>query len=97
MLSKLLLNAAVEESNADSAAAVDADDTVAAARAVDASALALPVAPDDGGPGGGLIIMVWLIAPLAPLIALMLVVLTGKGAFCREMAGGFIGNMGMEG
>jgi hypothetical protein len=39
MLSRLLLNAAVEESNADVAAAADADDTVAAASTVDARRL----------------------------------------------------------
>jgi len=84
MLSRLLLNAAVDELNADSAA--DADDAVAAANAVDASALALPVTPDDTGPGRDLIIMAWVIALLAPLIALILVVLVGKAAFCRETA-----------
>jgi len=80
MLSRLLFNAAVEESNADSAAVTDVDDTVAAASAVDANASALPVPPDNAGPGGGLIVMVWLIALLAPLIALILVVLVGEGS-----------------
>jgi len=50
MLSRLLLNAEVEASNADVAAAADADDTLAAASAVNASALALPVTPGDGNP-----------------------------------------------
>ena len=62
MLSRLLLNAAVEALSADVATSADVDDTEAAASAVAASALALPVTPDDGDPGGGLIIMVWLIA-----------------------------------
>jgi hypothetical protein len=58
MLSRLLLHAAVEESNADNAAAAVTHDTDAAASAVDPNALALPVAPDDGSSGRGLIIMV---------------------------------------
>src|SRR5580704_17234155 len=41
MLSRLLFNAAVEESNVDSAAATDLGDTLAAASAVAANALAL--------------------------------------------------------
>jgi hypothetical protein len=86
MLSRLLLNAAVDESNADNAAAADADDTVAAASAMDASALALPVTPDDGT-GGGLI-MVWLIALLVPLIALILVVLVRKSSILPRDGGG---------
>jgi hypothetical protein len=92
-----LFNAAVEASNADVAAAADADDTEAAPSAVNASALALPVTPDDRDPDGGLIIMVWLIALLAPLMALIPVVLVGQAAFCREIAGGLSGNMGTEG
>jgi hypothetical protein len=80
MLTRLLFNAAVEESSADSAAAVDVDDMVAAASAVDTNAPALPVPPDNAGPGGGLIVMVWLIALLAPLIALILVVLVREGS-----------------
>lgn len=97
MLSRPLLNASVEASNADIAAAAEAEDMVAAASAADASALVLTVTPDDGDPGGGLITMVWLIALLAPLIALILVVLMGRAAFCCERAKGLIGNMGVEG
>jgi hypothetical protein len=69
---------------------------VAAASAVAANVLPLPVPPDNGGPDGGPIVMVCIIALLAPLIALILVVLVGKAAFCREMAKGLIGNMGMK-
>jgi hypothetical protein len=87
MLSRLLLNAAVDESNADSAAAADADDTVAAASAVEASALALLVTPDNGSPGGGLFIVVWLIALLTSLIALMLEVLVGKSSILPRDGG----------
>jgi cytidylate kinase len=43
ILSRLALNAALEESNEDTAAAADEDDTAAAANAVDAIA----VTPDD--------------------------------------------------
>jgi hypothetical protein len=95
MLSRLLLNAAVAEVNADTAA--DADGAVDAASAAEASALALSVTPDGANPGRGLIIMAWVIALLAPLIALILVVLVGIAAFCRDMAGGLIGNIGTEG
>ena len=80
MLSRLLFNAAVVESSADSAATADVADTVAAATAVAANAAALPVPPDNTGFGGGPIVMVWLIALLAPLIALILVVLVGEGS-----------------
>jgi hypothetical protein len=37
--------------------------------------------------------MVWLIALLAPLMALIPVVLVGQAAFCREITGGLSGNM----
>jgi hypothetical protein len=87
MLSRLLFNAAVEESNVDSAAATDVGDTLAAASAVAANALALPVPPDDGNPGGGPIVMVWLIALLAPLIALMLVVLVAESSILPRDGG----------
>jgi hypothetical protein len=60
---------------------------VAAASAVDASALALPVTPDGGDPDGGLIIKVWLIALLAPLIALILVVLVGRSSILPRDGG----------
>jgi hypothetical protein len=93
MLSRPLLNAAADESYADSAAD-DADDAEAAASAVTANALPPPVAPDIGGPGGDFIIMAWVIALLAAPIALMLVVLPVSSILPRE---GFIGNMGMEG
>ena len=78
MLSRPLFNAAVVESSADTPAATDVGDTLAAATAVAANAAALPVPPDDGGPGGSPIVMVWLIALLALLIALILVVLVGE-------------------
>ena len=80
MLTRLLFNAAVEESNADSAVAVDVGDTVAAASAADTNAAVGPVPPDNAGPGGAPIVMLWPIALVAPLIALILVVLVGKGS-----------------
>jgi ABC-type phosphate/phosphonate transport system permease subunit len=83
MLSRPLLNAAADESYADSAAD-DADDAEAAASAVTANALPPPVAPDVGGPGGDFIIMAWVIALLAAPIALMLVVLSGKQHFAAR-------------
>jgi|HubBroStandDraft_4_1064222.scaffolds.fasta_scaffold385571_1 hypothetical protein len=87
MLSRLLFNAAVVESSADSPAETDVGDTVAAATAVAANAAALPVPPDNGGPGGGPIVMVCIIALLAPLIALMLVVLVGKSSISPRDGG----------
>ena len=84
MLSTLLFNAAVVESSADSPAATDVGDTLAAASVVAANALALPVPPDDGTPRGGPIGMVWLVALLAPLIALILVVLVGESSILPQ-------------
>lgn len=80
MFSRLLLSAAVAEVNADSAA--DADDAVAAASAVAASAF---VAAGDGSPGGDIVIMDWLIALLAPLIALILITLSEKQHFAASL------------
>jgi hypothetical protein len=86
-LSRLPLNAEVDAFNADIAVAVDALDAADAANAVDASPLPPLLEPlDGGGPGGGFIIMAWVIALLAPLIALILEILIGKAAFCRELA-----------
>ena len=79
----MLLNAAVAAVNVDTAA--DADDAVAAANAVEASAL--PAATAEGSPGGDLIAMAWVIALLAPLIALILVAFVWEAAFAARWGG----------
>jgi hypothetical protein len=80
-LSRLPLNSEVDAFNADIAVAVVALDAADAANAVDASPLPpLPGPLDGGGPGGGFITMAWVIALLAPLIALILEILIGESS-----------------